>query len=785
MAAISPNVSSAPQLGTGSKTDFTFNFSVVAATDVGVYVDGIRKAYGADFSVAFGDVSGTVTFTTAPASGAAILLVSEPDFLQASEFADQGAYNLSTVNTINRRAAIRDLVLKDAASRALRFPRGTEAADLPALPQSETRVLGYGPGGFVWAPNDAVTVASDVARSESAAIRSEQAGAQVADDRDAIESLLAFQPRRAAKPLDTAVVSSTVLISDPDLAVPLGANSLMILRGHINYSASNAGDMKWRHIGPPAPTSVQVNRNALAPGASAYSGISVDTVYSAADISIDGASGSGSIEFSATIHNGPTAGFFTFKWAQNISDATATIVKAGSYIEYIPLATTAFFTFADTAIAKLGDFTGPTLSGGHNVVLFVQSSGISNSYVETIMAGTGADALLFAGTYTITVDGVASTFTAPAGWSYVPLFNGLPDGPHRVRIKGIAIDSDIAMRVSGTAPNLARPADIANYYRVHDAAYASYISKDGAPDNFTGNYTPSAGTSYFSTSCGEGHRFGATTTSVSAWLYCVTGASRVELLRDGVSLGVITLPNLSSMERVTLATGLSGTHEYEIRPIDSGRFFYCFAILVDTLTAAAHANKSRYVWYGDSNTEMLAGEDARTHASFLLAKRRGWANIRRGVGGQKVSTWGRDNTALVTSGLSQAANIIVNMLGVNDYYFSTPLATLQADYTAMTANQRAGNATAPIVCLGIHNHYRARFDATPYSDADRVAYNARIQAAVAARVAAGDTNIFYIDTSGWISTTPDLHLRDSVHLNAAGWIPFEAALNSALIGLGL
>jgi hypothetical protein len=147
VAAISPNVSSDPQLGTGSKTDFAFNFSVVTATDVGVYVDGIRKTYGADYIVTFGDVSGTVTFTAALASGATILLVSEPDYLQASEFADQGAYNLSTVNAINRRGAIRDLVTKDRADRSLKVPRGEDGLTIPAAEDRAEALLGFDEDG--------------------------------------------------------------------------------------------------------------------------------------------------------------------------------------------------------------------------------------------------------------------------------------------------------------------------------------------------------------------------------------------------------------------------------------------------------------------------------------------------------------------------------------------------------------------------------------------------------------------------------------------------------------
>ncbi len=45
-----------PQLGTGSETDFAFNFSIVAATGVAT-AGGVRKAHPADYSVTFGDVS--------------------------------------------------------------------------------------------------------------------------------------------------------------------------------------------------------------------------------------------------------------------------------------------------------------------------------------------------------------------------------------------------------------------------------------------------------------------------------------------------------------------------------------------------------------------------------------------------------------------------------------------------------------------------------------------------------------------------------------------------------
>lgn len=42
----------------------------------------------------------------------------------------------------------------------------------------------------------------------------------------------------------------------------------------------------------------------------------------------------GAIHIEGIIHNGANAGNFAFQWAQNTSDAAATIVRAGSYLEY-------------------------------------------------------------------------------------------------------------------------------------------------------------------------------------------------------------------------------------------------------------------------------------------------------------------------------------------------------------------------------------------------------------------------------------------------------------------
>jgi hypothetical protein len=138
VAIISSNVSSGPFSGNGSQTVFDFAFSVVSASDVRVEKNGISVSEG-DYDVTIvSDIAGRIAFATPPAPGDEILILLAPDYLQTSEFADQGAYNLSTVNTINRRTAIKALATEDKARRALKVPLGEEGpevalSDVPAI----------------------------------------------------------------------------------------------------------------------------------------------------------------------------------------------------------------------------------------------------------------------------------------------------------------------------------------------------------------------------------------------------------------------------------------------------------------------------------------------------------------------------------------------------------------------------------------------------------------------------------------------------------------------------
>lgn len=168
MAGINSDVYSGPYDADGAQTAFPFSFSIATESEAAVEMDGLTVSPDL-YRVTLDDDGGTVTFLTPPVQHAQILLRSNPDYLQASNFENEGAYNLATVNLINRRAAIRDLVTKDMADRALKVPPGSVAPDLPSLVDGDGMVLGIADGQLRWIANDNASAEDAATRAEAAA----------------------------------------------------------------------------------------------------------------------------------------------------------------------------------------------------------------------------------------------------------------------------------------------------------------------------------------------------------------------------------------------------------------------------------------------------------------------------------------------------------------------------------------------------------------------------------------------------------------------------------------
>jgi len=101
------------------------------------------------------------------------------------------------------------------------------------------------------------------------------------------------------------------------------------------------------------------------------------------------------------------------------------------------------------------------------------------------------------------------------------------------------------------------------------------------------------------------------------------------------------------------------------------------------------------------------------------------------------------------------AKLVVVNLGSNDAFNSVPSATFQSRYTAFLQNIRAKFPNADIFALRTLGGY----------------YPTETQAAVNARVNAGDAKVHYVDTTGWLdSSTGSTDFTDGVHPSDAGHV---------------
>ena len=97
--------------------------------------------------------------------------------------------------------------------------------------------------------------------------------------------------------------------------------------------------------------------------------------------------------------------------------------------------------------------------------------------------------------------------------------------------------------------------------------------------------------------------------------------------------------------------------------------------------------------------------------------------------------------------------IVVINLGTNDWNLGVPGTTFQSKYTTFLQNVRAKHPDAEIFVMRTFNGHLV----------------AETQAAVAARVSAGDTKLHYIDTTGWLIPNPSADFADGFHPNDNGY----------------
>jgi hypothetical protein len=306
---------------------------------------------------------------------------------------------------------------------------------------------------------------------------------------------------------------------------------------------------------------------------------------------------------------------------------------------------------------------------------------------------------------------------------------------------------------------------------------------DEAPFTTYGEHNPMP---VFSTTAG-GHtvkaiqpsgsiRFASTSTSVGINVYYSTAAGRTYvLLQDGVEVGSEDVPatGAGAYQTITLATGLSGEHEYEIHcitPIAGATdAWYDSHLVLDADSLAAVAHPPRFVWgfYGDSITNIGSATpaitDTRTGDMWQACQETGHA-MAIYAPGFKVANTGRDSTA----GIPADVDGVCVRYGINDAPdFPSGAATFRQAYEDMVDNIRTRiGAGKPIVCL---RPLDTVADASTQMD-----IGTEIQAAIS-----GKADVYYVDTAGWITRNTS-HMPDGLHPNATGYAEMAAPLAETL-----
>ena len=136
----------------------------------------------------------------------------------------------------------------------------------------------------------------------------------------------------ARKTADESVTSSTTLQDDNDLSVSVAANAVYELSMVLRYDGSTAGDLLWQIVGPSGSSMHMSSHRLTVPAV----GIGDDSFsYEAGTAGNAGALGVGVdavVQIQGIVIVAATAGTTKLQWAQNTSSATATRVRAGSFM---------------------------------------------------------------------------------------------------------------------------------------------------------------------------------------------------------------------------------------------------------------------------------------------------------------------------------------------------------------------------------------------------------------------------------------------------------------------
>jgi parallel beta-helix repeat protein len=144
------------QIGNGVTTEFTATFKIYDEKHITIYVDGSKQTISTDYTVSgVGDPETTITFLTAPTSGAEIVMVLTVPIEQSSDFVDGERFSAETVErALDLRTQV-DLQQEDENARSLRLNPSdltdTSVASLilPSKAEREGKFLSFDSNGGI------------------------------------------------------------------------------------------------------------------------------------------------------------------------------------------------------------------------------------------------------------------------------------------------------------------------------------------------------------------------------------------------------------------------------------------------------------------------------------------------------------------------------------------------------------------------------------------------------------------------------------------------------------
>lgn len=143
--------------------------------------------------------------------------------------------------------------------------------------------------------------------------------------------LQSMLPQQVLKASSQSVTSSTTLVNDTVLVLPVSANATYRFELEILYNGNSAGssDLKFGWL---LPSGASMNWGAAGQGTGLGPFFPVGTASSTFAYGTNGTGNPLSLTASGTLVTSSFGGNLQLQWAQNTSNATATTVQAGSIL---------------------------------------------------------------------------------------------------------------------------------------------------------------------------------------------------------------------------------------------------------------------------------------------------------------------------------------------------------------------------------------------------------------------------------------------------------------------